>query len=498
MAESSPYSAIENKPKRVAANAQFVTGFYEMLLKPPTILGMIVATSALVWNQSLAEWTALIMAGDSKRSLYLLLLVFTLLTGTRLIQSILLAQRDYKAIQATVWDILIFGVVTAFTSGVTFRLFPKGESGGIALTYTVFAMVGAANFYFLYQHRLPKRGKQVDFVVERRIQAVNVVTFLHIAISMATVCIVTTWSPSLLDVAYWTVLITFVSLTVNMLHSWQLTLMPKFLFTNAQDAPEQITKRFRLHFPSAALQMTDLELKEKVLKPESAKFQSVELARATRAQCPEIADLLWSEFGYIYRYVFPTATPVMIRQALLLLLQLFNGFGSLGFIHFYSVISEGKIVGYVKLDGGIRCGIYNWLEKLTLPILLGKIFGWRSLPTILKRSRAVLACQPKLELDELCLTYLLIGVPFRGRGYGRSVIRLLLNALKEKTNDIVISRLLVLVRQHNAVAEKLFLQHGFIRLTADPDQRCAEDPMREIEGAGEALHFYFDFTGNTK
>lgn len=495
MPEPSAYSVLRAKPKLQARSPTFfLSSFYEKMLQPDKLLTVILAQIATMWNQVAAGLLQHVWNGNEKALLYLLLIVFTFVTGARVMQSFYLASRDYQTLQSKPRDILYFLAAIGFTAGGTFWVVPFDKPEWVALWYLFLALIGLTNFYDLYNRRLPKRLKQIDYVIETRIQAVNVLTFVHITAAMACTFVAAKWFPQWMALSYAAVASTFPTLIVNILHSGQLTFMPKFLISNAPDAPDQVIKRFRAQFPATAQSWTDEGLRSDLLRKECASYQPVELIRAEREMARQIATLLSAEFGYVYRHILGTENAEILHKALLHMLTMLGGFGSLGFTRFYAVMNENSVVGFVKLDCSTECVIYRILEPFAMILRLGPLVGWRALLRVYRNSKAILAVQPVVTDHEVCLAYLIIDREQRSKGIGTSVVRLLRNAIKDQANDIIATRITALVRKENAAALAMFTREGFRRDGTMDGHAGRDDPFRDVEGVGEPTYLECDLT----
>jgi GNAT superfamily N-acetyltransferase len=466
MPELSPYCLLRNKPSKQFRKATFLSQFYDKFLAPGTLLGLIGAPF-LAWQSMPKGWFTTLSIGSGNEHLYGLMLILTVLIGARLIQSIWLANRDYQALQADLIDVVIFLVVIGFTSGGVFLLRPFGETRWIALIYFFASIVGVANFGYLYASRLPKNTYEVDWIVERRIQAVNVLAFTHLSVSMMAVFILNTWFPSHVRAAEWIVASVFLSLLFNMLHSQQMTDMPKFLFHNDHDASERVLERFHRMFPRASRSLNETDLRNVLLGAEYTKFRLIKFDRATRGQAKTIVDLLMMEFGYVFRFIFDSEDDAAIKRVLGTLTEKYSGFGSLGFSRFYSIVPTSApkkhVVGYVQCNSRMDSKIYEAIQLFsTLPIV-AFAFGFRKLPRIYHNMNVVVRSQPRLEdKGDLCLNYLMIKPEERNKGYGSSAVRMLINALEDQANGIPFERILVLSRTRNEGSHRLFEGQGFV------------------------------------
>ncbi len=483
------YTTLLKAPEK-ASESILLSEFYSKALAPVTLLGLIPFWYGILWPKN---FDAKFLLDKQRGNLYGLLIIFTFVMGLRLIQSILLAQQDYRALEAGVKDVVIFLVVLAFTAGGVFRLFPFGDAQHVSLVYLGFAIVGTFNFRNIYRTGLAEKREYVDYVIERRIQLVNILTFVLVTISMVCVWIVTSYFPNSLGVAECAVILTWPALILNMMHSDQLTLMPRFLFTNAYDARDAVIGRFRILFRGAARALTDEKIRDELLGSEYLKFQRLSLVRAEQHHVPQLVQLLLDELDYLYEYIFASTDVQAIRNVLNRMLRMYGGFGSMGYNHFYAITTAtGDIAGFVLMDSKSKASVYSWFEWLVLVPLVGWNFGWWSLPKILGNSDLIICLQPQISSrEELCVANLLIARDYRRQGYGTSVVRLLQNALAEGSNRISAKCILALVRSENAASLALFEREGF-RRTNTKSSCSGTDPFRHVSGVGEAIFLKYD------
>ncbi|HEX2852243.1 MAG TPA: hypothetical protein VHO24_03315, partial [Opitutaceae bacterium] len=122
MEPAESYSTIRRAPKHKPAGDYSMDSFYAGLLKPHALFLSASGYIALA-NRNFLEILHQASTGDSASILHVLLLVLSIVTGVRLIQSLYLARRDYPHLESGILDVFIFFAVVLFTSGVVLASF---------------------------------------------------------------------------------------------------------------------------------------------------------------------------------------------------------------------------------------------------------------------------------------------------------------------------------------------------------------------------------------
>jgi ribosomal protein S18 acetylase RimI-like enzyme len=268
----------------------------------------------------------------------------------------------------------------------------------------------------------------------------------------------------------------------NMIHSQQLTLMPKFLFKNDVDSPAGLTERFRKVFWRTAAGLTDGAIVERIERDAAVGFMSIRSVRARSGDVDRIADCLLSEFRYVFAHIFGTEDASKLRQAVVYMMTSAAGLGPLGHMHFYMIEHEDEVVGFFKAETRRDCWIYRAAAAASSAYRIVRLFGLTRSSRIYERFKRFAAAQPPPTHREVRLTYLMIFPEHRARGAGSATLRMLINALREKTNDIDMKKLTLFVREKNPAA-RLFKSAGFV-----PAKRPrSADPLAADEAVGPAL-----------
>lgn len=485
MQKLNQYSTIRGEPKHKRGAGDTMDTLYDTLLKPHTILLTILGYIAILVKDNPFRHIPGALDGNEISILHLLLILLSVIAGLRIIQCLYLAKRDYGHLRNGFLDVLIFGLVIVFTGG-TVVMGLDGHLLIVLLVYLLCAFGGALNFFLLYRYRIPRNSEKYDYPIERQIQLVNTWTFVYLttALAYASYSLIQAGTPTTSCLV--AIAITYVPLILNIVHSEQLSLMPKFLLKNDPDSPPYQIKLFRQIFRRTADDLTDEEIKKLIHKDVSNKFQSIKTVRAKASDVSALAKEILKEFGYIYKYIFGTSDQALLHRALVKLLSVAGGLGSFGYMHFYLLKSGPTVVGFVRLDTSDKCVFYLWIEILILPFELAKLFGISRLWAILCRSHEVVRTQPEVGQEEIRLTYIFIYSEHQRKGFGGAALRLLINALiYNVTDEIVSDRISLFVRERNKIAEQFFAKAGFRYVNRD--DTASVDPVSEIEAIGPLI-----------
>jgi ribosomal protein S18 acetylase RimI-like enzyme len=494
VAKSVTYWTLRGEPRRTGAAASPLASLYERATQPAGIVATIIITVTVGYRELLKLFQR-IATGDPSAVLEGLLVLLSFVAGLRLFQSLLLAKRDYVNVAHDFGDIVTFVLIALFTGGVFGSVFGHaalmfGSTNSqlvVLYLYTVCAFGGAVNFYRL-RFRLRNQPDRVDYPTESYIQTVNIAVFTFVAICLAYATVeVQRNGPT--NVAFVAISLTYIPLIFDMVHSSQLTYLPKFLLRNDLDSPKRRIAKFREQFRRTAAELSDEEVLRFIGRDvHDIKIQTV---RVTRHDAGEIADHLANEFGYVFECIFGSTDRKRIREALVRLLTAAGGLGSFGFMSFYAIehiVSkrERHRIGFAKIDSSKGCWIYRIAEIWTLGFTLMRLFGVTRLPGILRRARQMARLQPEATPNEIRLTYLLIHPDHRRRGFSAAFLTMLANALiHTDTGDIAADRITLVVREHNTAARRLFESEGFVPL--DRVDRGVDDPFAADEKIGKAI-----------
>jgi hypothetical protein len=144
--------------------------------------------------------------------------------------------------------------------------------------------------------------------------------------------------------------------------------------------------------------------------PKLTKGAVLKLERANRDDIDWLCAELLSEFGYVFRFIFGSGDDEKLINLLKQMLSCAGGLGSFGLLHFYILViceSEtiSKRIGFAKLDATQVCMAYQLVEGLTLPIIVGRLFGVNQLPGIVHRSNQIRSSQPASNAGGATLAY---------------------------------------------------------------------------------------------
>lgn len=482
------YSTIRKQPAYKPADGYSMLAFYDGLLKPHAVLLTIIGYLGLAAKNAL-ESASKAAQGDIAAIVYLLILPLSILAWLRVIQSLQLARRDYPHLRSGVMDIIVFVFLLLFTTGVISAPFAlKSQEllripeitllGTLLAIYAACSLAGAANFLYLYL-RIPD-VEEYDCPVEQRIQFVNTAIFACLTAALG-------WAAYLLllredyskQVLCALIGSTWLLLILNLFHSEQLSLLSKFLLHNKPDEPKNQLASFKKAFPRAAKGMKDEDILKAVFPGDAAAFKSVKTVRASSSDAETIAGELVCEFGYIFAYLFNTQDQRRLQRAVALLVRISSGFGALGYMRYYFIVSEGRKVGLIKIDTHQSCGIRRLPEPLLLPIRLALALRTFRLIGILQRTSQLTAHQRLTRSKELRLSHLIIFQEFRKQGYGQATVTMLVSALlRSVTNEIEADRITLFVREKNTAAIRLFENTGFTRRPVD---HTAIDPLATVD-----------------
>jgi ribosomal protein S18 acetylase RimI-like enzyme len=429
--------------------------WYSSILKPPFIIIAGILIFIVVNYHKIGES---IGKNDNDGLLFLLLCIISIVAGIRAYQSFYLAKIDYSTIKIRKRDNLTFAAVYSF---LTISLLAGLHDKIILLyaIYTIISTLATLNFWDLFLGRLEKQKNELDYICEKRIQLFNAIVFSIITVLLLFIIIIKALNVYTICVYVLLVSIICVLLLLNILHSHELTYMPKIILCN------------------------DNEDKN------SCDFKKLKISRMNKKDTDQIVNTILKEFKYVFEYIFDTSDEITLKRTLCLLLTSCFGFGFLGYMNFYSIQQSDNDteIGLIKINTLHRCLIYKFFELLSLPIVIISQFGIKKLPQIYKRSKEIIDSQPKLQKrTEFELTYFVIYEEFRNDKYGTYAMKLLVNALfHSKTNNINCSQLTMLVREINTASLLLVRNIGF------EQYGIIDNPKEIINSNGKGLLFRY-------
>ena len=405
---------------------------YNSLTKP---LYSLIAAILLVIPPALSGGFVERLGEDSL--LVSLAILISLFIIFRTMQSIRLAKKEYKTLPYKPHDSIIFGVVAILLSGGLIKTLYYHDSVYCFFVYYFFAyslisLLATGNFISLY-HRLGKGKGGFDYICGMRVQLVNAVIFVILAILFFVMGIIKYNAIQHMEITYVLLsLIICLLLVFNSYHSYALTYFPKIILSNA-------------------LEVRDAHI-GKIINIEKAECK--DLKRIT-------VDLI-TEFGYIYEYIFAEKRHKVLRKYIHILLTSSLGFGKWGHIRFYNIVNGKRVVGWMKIDTIHQCWIYTTLEKLLLFIRFTYYLGIRDFYKSMRRAKKIIEEQPQINKDTFVLSYIVIRQQYRKMNYGCSAVELLKNAFfHSQTNNINVKKMSLLVRSDNIASMTLFRKLGF-------------------------------------
>lgn len=492
------YSTIRVAPENPTGKTTSVATFYDNLTKPASITILIVGVFAALHKEGrIVEHLKNLRGVQHDSILYLLMLVLTFIVGIRIVQSLYLAKRDYEHIEGKFSDILVFVVVIFFTCGAILRIGILPEPGSVTVwIYSALALFGTFNFLYIYKSRLVKFDPRGDYEFERRIQLVNVLVFLVLTLTLFASWFFLAENLDQRWIAYLLIGLNFPLLVLNILHSGELSLRPKFLFHNGPDDPKRIIPE-----EMTAIRVLDEDeargISEKILNKWPVRYMSLDLTRAYPTDAPLIAKHLVAEFGYVFRYLLKDDDRDVLERFLTALLKVGGGFGPFGVYNFYFIrdVSDPKAPIRVGLAGFSHGGY-----KLLYQCVQAFGFALRVLPTVSKnpcrwvmigaRALKLLRSQTSPGNREVHLNYLVVFPDHRRRNISINFLRMLKNALREGTNAIDCDYLCLRVRSDNDRARGAFKKCGFT--TRSSRFQITGDPLVESRVASECEELVVD------
>ena len=457
-----------NNTKHELPDGNYMAQFYENISKPYYIACLFITLFAISYPKLSAGFESL-ARGDDEGILFGFLFVFTSVVGLRLINSCVLAKRDYSCLESNIaMDIIYFLALITFTSGfVIVSVFSlniatlREKISVIVAIYAFLAFVGLINFYDLWKRRLIKRSKkEIDIEIELRIQLYNVFVFLFIVIQLTSTFFIIRFR--FLDdyIAGILFVSSIILLIINIYISTVLTNRPKFLLHNSKDkqADNELLER--------AYKLIENAPDLKKLNHQDLYKKDIKLIRATRDDIPMITKELIRYFGYMFEYVFNESEPKKLEKLIGNLLLCASGLGPHGYLNYYFIvdnnIDEENKVGFLKLDcDGTSLLLYNIWYKISFFLCLIRCVGFGNSFDSLRRSKIV-NNNRQYRFNDLELTYLVIFKKYHRKGYGESTVKLLKRALVEnRTDRMSFEQIRTITREKNKGGVSFFNNSSF-------------------------------------
>lgn len=469
---ASKYSSFTKTTTHKPTRGDNLDTFYDGLTSATGILFTIVGFFALLRKSILTNVSAA-FDGDAEAQIHLYIVALTFLAGFRLVQSLLLAKRDYRDIESGLVDIIIFLAVVLFMSGAVINLAPMLGIADPMITvliiYAVCCLVGTLNFARLYLFVVPQNPDNLDIHIEKPIQLLNTMVFAALTILLAAaVMIMKTRGPDAPELPI-VFSCAYPLLILNILHSQQLTMAPKFLLNNAADATQSLVDDLKAALSSNTPDKEAEEILELVRSKAGGNYLPIETVRVSREDIDEVCDTLIHNFSYVYRFLFGVEDEAQAKAVLRKLMRFSSGFGQIGYLNFRFIVnSETKEkVGLFRMETAEEAWIYGIRDMIVLPIVAMICLRTFSIFSIMRRIHKISQTQKSPTRRELRIAYLAIFPKYQNKGYAHSFLHLLKNAfLKNYTDDLIVDKITLYARTKNKRALELFNKSAF--LTAKP------------------------------
>jgi ribosomal protein S18 acetylase RimI-like enzyme len=494
------YSAIDDQSVNEASfdKKKLIVWYYDNMLAPVALFGVILAVFTFFSGEYFRFLESIEKNNFTDNLFLFLLILFSLFVGIRIYQSLLLAKKDYSSIKNCFLDILTFLVVALFISGVIIAKYSNNIKQ-LYIAYSALSTIGTINFLDLYFRRLEKNEKTIDKVIEKRIQLFNSAVFFITTIILSIISLMLLYDNYNMIFILIGGAVICLLMVLNIMHSGQLTAMPKILLQNKADSPENIAEHLR-EFLGKVLKEDN---KDKIIQISNNDIRNtykyVTISRMNKENVEAVAKDLLFEFGYVFEYIFITKDTDVLNRAVRSLLTSAWGFGELGYVNFYSIKNgeekNEKEIGWMKIHSNHHCWIYKVLENLSL-FFVAFQFRIRDWPEIYRRAKKMNSSQPstKKEKNVFELTYFFIHEQHRRCQYGTYTINLIVNALfHSKTNNINADKLKLLIRESNIASKRLFENIGFeVYIPEKP----IEEPPEIIKAKGEGILYQYPKSNN--
>ncbi len=482
------YSNIAVEARRRPPEGDGLQQLYDLALKPDKIVTYLVVCASVQYRK-IAQVASELQMRDERSLIYIEILVLTVICGLRAYQSIFLAKKDYKGIWGSFLDVITFLLVLLFTSGVLPLLFAN-RLDNLLLIYAGIAFVMLVNFLSLRFYRLRKARDTLDLPLEHRIQSVNAITFAILTIALMYAWFALRNGGALvggdpLIHCHWAIGIGIVAVVLNIIHSHELSYVPKLLLRNSPDAPLKKIGWYRYLFWREAARINDAEILQRCCGAAKVSFIALTTQRATRSEVPEIATQLLKEFHYIFGTIFQTSNRVVLNSRLNRVLLSCGGFGEFGYRNFIVIRRNGESTGFFYVKTEHRTLLYDTLRAVSLILQFSWIDGPRRSFRYLRAARQVQQSQPEAAHRQICLQYLVIYPKHRRKGIAGAVLELLIGGLVlTSTNGINADKIVLTVRERNSKAIQLFRNLGFRESSATVNHK---EPHQLAEAAGKPI-----------
>lgn len=449
---------VNTKAKVSPDKERLLVWWYDNMLGPVGVFGIF--TTFVAINKDVFYKFAEYIKNNSatEKPAILLLLAISVFAGLRLYQSLYLARKYYYSVKAVFLDTITFIAAGCFMSGYAIMHFFDNIEYLFAI-YSAFFILGTANFVRVFMG-LDDPKKNLDYLIGRRVQLINIVTLSIISVICVSITIILFHKINNIIAIYLCLAICALFI-LNMIHSGQLSATPAILLQNKIHDHDEI-ERYLRHFLGKVL--TEKDINEIVNIAEThikTTHKYLTIDRIKKNDTDHLSKSIAKEFGYSYEYIFGTNDKQKIERVIRSLLKSAFGFGTLGYMHFYSINdSNNNPVGWMHVETSNKYWIYTLLENLCLPFVIIKQFGFSESFKINERKNELKLTQPTVKKKEFRLSYFVIYEQYRNKKYGMSAVNLLLNALfHSRTNNIEANLLTLAIRESNTFSLRLFCKN---------------------------------------
>ena len=482
------YSTIWNNSQRSSHDRYGMQKLYNMLIEPHTIIPLAIGSFYIMTPDDLTNIVLEASQNDSEAKVQLALIALTGCIGLRLVQSMILAKRDYSHLSHGFSDIIFFFTALFFISGAPIKLMPSISF--IFLFYGFLALFGVRNFRALYKKRIDIADPKVDFAMEVRIQKFNTLIFFMTSISMFLCFYFYANIPDSSNIIILIIVIVFVLTALNMAHSHELSMRPRYLFSNKSDDPDQILNYFEESLSHA---ISSEKLCSFLEDEYRENFREIRLRRALRDDVPYICENLVHEFGYAFRFIFGCFDDDKIKEIIQDFLNISDGFCRFGYQDFYLIQYKNnqdafETVGCVKLESRDNFVFYDRIGYVFAIFKIVRRFGFKKLISIRKQMKDIVFEQIPNSSRCIMLTYIWIDIKYRNSGFATIALNMISRAvLKHSTNGIFADRICLGVRERNIPAIQLFKTVGFRQIGDTTTGGITESQENEMAYPGRLI-----------
>ena len=476
------------KPESERKNTSYLHKFYSEVTKPQAILVTLAWVMGWGSTQIYPLISEKIQRNDRFSTLFIILVIITVIIGIRIIQSLYLANKDYSRIKFGIFDLIVFGAVMMYISGIVVFMLAD-HILWILIIYAGLCALAALNFAQLASSRVPSDARHLDIPIEQRIQIINTIIFIIFFVAFAVTAVLVLIDEQIDALWLCAPLLPVIPLVIlNMIHSHQLSAWPKLTVDNKHLKPGRIEERL-----AAIVGADEVVFKRKrnvasAFREYSKVYKRVTLRRAGSSDRGLIADLYLQDFGYVVDHM-TAGTGLDSRDLVSRLLVNSFGLGAFGYLRFYIIEVEGEIAGMVMPEFRTEPGLYRQAGHIPLAWFLLRRIGFSGTRQVYGKARRLRLLEPVPRLNELRINYLAVTAPNQGTGF--RVISLLKQAfLNSSVNGFEAHEITAFVRERNAASVRLFEKAGFRSCTTQSVE--TEDSLSA--GQGRLLRFTLNAT----